>query len=392
MNTPHRMTLLRSRALLFLCAPFAAVSAAPVVARAQAPVKPSPKPAASGKTAAKAPAKAVVAPAAKASPERLAKLAVKIKLTDGKTTVARTRREMGFSLASPSGPVAFTVDKGALKNALARVAKAFNTEAQNARPYVQGGQVRIKNGAFARHLNVSTTAEKIAQTIAKDPAAVAFNVAVDKKPPVLTAERLKGINGVLASFTTQTSGVAKRNTNIDVAVGFIDGALLSPGETFSLNKTVGERTQARGFRTAHVFVEGKIVDGIGGGVSQVTGTLFNAAALAGLSIKEVNPHSRPVAYLPLGRDATVAYGDKDLKFANNTKAPVFIAYTFADQTLTATLYGAKTPGRRVSLRPRVQRVRPGLIRAQLYRVTRTGDAVSKERLLSHTYKWDPDAK
>ena len=176
-------------------------------------------------------------------------------------------------------------------------------------------------------------------------------------------------------------------------VGSIDGTLLKPGATFSLNNAVGQRTAARGFQIAHVFVDAKIVDGVGGGISQVTGTLFNAAALAGLKIREVNPHSRPVAYLPLGRDATVAYGDKDLKFTNNTAAPVYIVYTFAHRRLTATLWGKAVAGRTISLRPEVQHLGPGKINAQLYRVIKEqGRVVAKERLLTHAYRWDPKAK
>jgi vancomycin resistance protein YoaR len=162
---------------------------------------------------------------------------------------------------------------------------------------------------------------------------------------------------------------------------------------FSLNETVGKRTQARGYRTATVFVDAEKVPGIGGGVSQITGTLFNAAARAGLPIKEVNPHSRPVAYLPIGLDATVAYGVSDLKFANNTKAPVYIAYSFDNRRLRATIYGAKVAGRRVSLRPAVQKLGPGKINAQLYRVIKdNGKVVAKERLFTHQYRWDPKPK
>ncbi len=125
----------------------------------------------------------------------------------------------------------------------------------------------------------------------------------------------------------------------------------------------------------------------------MTGTLFNAAALAGLKINEVNPHSRPVAYLPVGRDATVAYGAKDLKFTNDTKAPVYVSYMFRRSRLTATLFGRKAAARRISLRPAVQRRAPGDVRAQLYRVIKVnGKVAKKERLFRHQYKWEPDKK
>ena len=97
----------------------------------------------------------------------------------------------------------------------------------------------------------------------------------------------------------------------------------------------------------------------------MTGTLFNAAALAGLAIDEVHPHSRPVAYLPPGRDATLAWQAKDLRFKNNTGAPVFIGYHLRGNVLRATFYGRKAAGRKVTLAARTQQLGPGHLQAQL---------------------------
>lgn len=323
-----------------------------------------------------------------------ARLDVPIRLTDGVRTVVRTRRELGFSLASrPGQPVAFAVDKGALKAALRRIAPRFRQPAANARPYVYQGTLKISPGSYSRVLNVPTTAERLAAAVSRSAATVRFVVTLDKKPPVLTADRLKGITGVIGSYSTTASPNARRNKNIRLAVNSIDGALLSPGETFSLRETLGKLTQSSGYRTAPVFVDAETVPGIGGGVSQVTGTLFNAAALAALKIVEVNPHSRPVSYIPVGRDATFAYGAKDLKFTNQTGAPVYIAYSFHGRRLRATFFGRKQPGQKVVLRPRVQRLGPGKLNAQLYRVVRqNGRVVAKERLFTHHYRWDPSTR
>jgi vancomycin resistance protein YoaR len=323
-----------------------------------------------------------------------APLDVPIQLTDGVRTVTRTRRELGFKLTSrPGQPVALVVDKRAVKDALCRVAPRFRQPPVNARPCVYQGRVKIDPGSYSRALNLSATAERLAAAVARKPATVRFRVSLDKKPPVLTADRLKGITGVLSSYATTAPPRSKRNKNIRLAVNSIDGTLLSPGETFSLRQTIGKPTQARGYRTAPVFVEAETVPGIGGGVSQATGTLFNAAALAGLEIGEVHPHSRPVSYLPVGRDATFAYGAKDLKFTNPTGAPVYIAYRFDGRRLRATFFGRKKPGQKVILRRQVQRLGPGRINAQLYRVVRqNGKVVAKERLFGHAYRWDPKTK
>ncbi len=381
----------------FLCgalAPFGSAARAQEPAPAQPPTTPATPPTPAPTSTPTATPKPT--PAAKVTPEFAEeKLGVEIVLTDGLKTVKRTRKELGFRLTPQAhgGAVSFAIDKAALKDALERIAPDFKAEAVNARPYAYEGQTHIRPGASARSLNVPTTAETLIQKVTANPAERKFSVTLDKKPPVLTTERLNGVTGALSTFTTRTSADSNRNVNVGLAAGSIDGTLLSPGETFSLNQTVGERTEKAGYKSAHVFVDAKIVDGIGGGVSQVTGTLFNAAARAGLQIVEVHPHSRPVAYLPLGYDATVAWGDKDLKFKNNTKAPVYISYTFSDRNLTARIWGAKEPGVTHVLRASVRERGPGKINAQMYRLTKqNGTVVNKERLFSHAYRWDPNAK
>lgn len=330
------------------------------------------------------------------------KLALPIILTDGTRTVTRKRRELAIGLDEERMlravrakqqfvPVVLTVDKAAMKNALGRIAKEFYQPPIDAKPYVYRGQLRIDPGSHKRALNVPTTSERLAQLVAQNPAARTFTVTLDKTPPTLTANKLKGINGRLANYETVAANNASRNRNVRIGVEAINGTLLSPGEVFSVNAAVGKRTKTRGFKEALVFVDAEKVRGVGGGVSQVTGTLFNAAALAGLKINEVNPHSRPVAYIPVGRDATVAWGAKDLKFTNNTGAPVYLAYTFDNQRLRATLFGKKN-GKAVTLTPRIQRFGPGHITAQLFRTIReNGRVVQKERLLGHTYRWEPES-
>jgi vancomycin resistance protein YoaR len=108
---------------------------------------------------------------------------------------------------------------------------------------------------------------------------------------------------------------------------------------------------------------------------------------------EVHPHSRPVSYIPVGRDATFSSGAKDLKFTNQTGAPVYVAYSFQGRQLRATLFGRKKPGQKILLRPRLQRLGPGRINAQLYRVGRqNGKLVAKERLFTHAYRWNPRSR
>jgi vancomycin resistance protein YoaR len=308
-----------------------------------------------------------------------------VTLTDGVRTVKRTQKDLGLG---PSG-----VDPTALRAALKRLAPTFHQDAVDAKPFVYRGQVQIDPGSYSRALDVEATAHHMPEAYRKNPHLTTFRVALTKKPPVLTAERLKGINGVLGTITTHAWVNEKRNKNIRLAVGRIDGTFLSPGETFSLNKTVGERTQQSGFRTAPIFVNAEVTPGIGGGVSQVTGTLFNAAARAGLRIDEAYLHSRPVKYLPIGYDATVVWGEHDMRFANDSGSPAYIAMSFEKQNLTATIFGAKRPGRQVTLNADVQHLAPGKIDSTLYRTIRQNGKVNDKRVIAtNKYRWDPTKK
>lgn len=148
--------------------------------------------------------------------------------------------------------------------------------------------------------------------------------------PNITEGALKSrlFSDILASyttyFTTNSENNYNRGINIRLAAESIDGTLLLPGEEFSFNKVVGPRTAQKGYRTAHVFVAGQIQDGTGGGVCQVSTTLYNAVLRANLEVRERHNHMFTVGYVPLGHDAAVSYGYADLVFINSTAYPLQI--------------------------------------------------------------------
>ncbi|MGB9792019.1 MAG: VanW family protein [Thermacetogeniaceae bacterium] len=161
------------------------------------------------------------------------------------------------------------------------------------------------------------------------------------EPKVRTEDVLAmKINGLLSSYTTyfDVSNV-NRTYNINVAADAIDNIVIKPGEVFSFNRIVGPRSKEAGYKEALVIVEDQFTPGIGGGVCQVSSTLYNAALLAGLEVLERHNHSLPVAYVPLGRDATVAYGGYDLKFRNNTRGCICIRARVSGGALTVKIFG-----------------------------------------------------
>lgn len=129
----------------------------------------------------------------------------------------------------------------------------------------------------------------------------------------------------LASFTTNYSlSNEDRTTNLELAASKINGTILSPGEEFSYNTIVGARTIAAGYKEAKIYSNGEVVDGLGGGICQISSTLYNAVIYANLEVTERYNHQFITSYVPAGRDATVVYGVKDLKFVNNRSYPIKI--------------------------------------------------------------------
>lgn len=147
---------------------------------------------------------------------------------------------------------------------------------------------------------------------------------------------------LLSTFTTKYDRTnINRTTNLQLAVNKINGTVILPGEEFSYNKVVGERTIAAGYREAKVYSNGEVVDGLGGGICQISSTLYNTALLANLEITERRNHQFVTSYLPAGRDATVVYGSQDFKFKNNRNYPIKIEASLNSGIAKISLYGVK---------------------------------------------------
>jgi vancomycin resistance protein YoaR len=160
--------------------------------------------------------------------------------------------------------------------------------------------------------------------------------------PKVTAESLRqaGIVVMQSIFSTQFNAEdVKRSINVKLAADKINGQILQPGETFSFNETVGPRDKASGFQEALEFFDGELVPGIGGGVCQVSSTIYNAALLANLDITERLNHGKPLSYIALGRDATVVYGVIDFKFVNSSNSPIMLMSEVQGNTLYAAIFG-----------------------------------------------------
>ncbi|MGW7434176.1 VanW family protein [Streptomyces sp. NPDC054861] len=150
-----------------------------------------------------------------------------------------------------------------------------------------------------------------------------------------------GITERMSTFTVDFPTAPYRTTNIGRAVELINGSLVRPGELWSFNRTVGERTKANGFVDGTMILDGQYRSAPGGGVSAVATTVFNAIFFAGVKPVEYGAHSFYIERYPAGREATVAWGSLDLKFRNDSGHGIYIEATSTDSSVTVTFYGTK---------------------------------------------------
>ena len=147
---------------------------------------------------------------------------------------------------------------------------------------------------------------------------------------------------LIVTFSTKyNAGDVNRTTNLKLAANKINGTVLLPNEEFSYNKTVGERTIQAGYKEAAVFSNGEVVNGLGGGICQISSTLYDAVVMANLNVTTRRNHQFVTSYLPAGKDATVVWGSQDFKFVNTRKYPIRITATVQGGVATIQIWGVK---------------------------------------------------
>jgi vancomycin resistance protein YoaR len=214
-----------------------------------------------------------------------------------------------------------------------------------------GGKPKVVPAKEGRKLEVGAARSALlAASLAATPADRRAELTVATAQPERTTAEAKrmGIVGVVGAYTTVYGGDPNRVHNVQLVANLIDDHLIAPGEVFSFNQTTGERNADKGFLEAPVIINGELQTGLGGGVCQVSTTVFNAAFEAGLSIEERTNHALYISHYPTGRDATVNFPDLDLKFTNDTGRWLWLRAFVGSSELTVVLYG--TPAdRRVEI-------------------------------------------
>ena len=239
------------------------------------------------------------------------------------------------------GQLVVRLDGGTLGALLRRRAPFAFKDAEDATFKVVGRQVKVVAAVSGRKVDVARAAAALLAAGEAAQGARHVDLPVTPSRPALStaqAQRL-GVREQVATFTTQfDASDAPRVHNISLIGAAIDGRLVRPGQTFSMNAATGERTAAKGYRTAHVLLNGEVVDGLGGGVCQAGTTFFNAVFFGGYDIVQRTNHSLHLSRYPLGRDATLNWPDKDVKFRNDTPYAVLIRAKVTPASMTVSLY------------------------------------------------------
>ena len=236
--------------------------------------------------------------------------------------------------------VAIKYDEAKAKEYLDKIKKDINRKKENASINTDNNKITIvpeKNGVVLNEAETNKTIEKRLSANKFNAEAV---VALDE-PKVKKAD-LEGMEKALGTSITTFKNNYNRTENIKVATKASSGVLLKPGQEYSFNTIVGKRNKANGYKSAPVIVDGEMEDDLGGGVCQVSSTLYNAALKSGMEIVHVKNHSIPSSYVGMGRDATVTDGGIDFVFKNPYKHDVYVQNYVSGDSLVCQIFGKKS--------------------------------------------------
>jgi vancomycin resistance protein YoaR len=242
--------------------------------------------------------------------------------------------------------IELSFDKDIIRNVLEEQCAEYDIKAQNATMTRVDGQFVIEEGQTGEAVNVEESLNTIYDylTTGWDYADASIDLVIDVTEPKGSKEELSLLTDVLGKYTTSYStSSAARCKNVENGCRLINGTLLYPGDEFSTYETIKPFTEENGYYPAGSYLNGKVVESLGGGICQVSTTLYNAVLLSELDVTERNNHSMIVTYVEPSMDAAIAESSgKDFKFVNNYENPIYIEGTTAGKEITFTIYGVDT--------------------------------------------------
>ena len=261
--------------------------------------------------------------------------------------VKRYKDQKDLQHSGKTFPLSWQTNEDTVRTYVENNCTKYDKKAQNASLTRENGAFNFVAGTEGLELNVDSAVRTISDYLenswTSDNTEV-LNLETQVTEPEGSAEELANIKDLLGSFTTSfsTSG-SNRCKNVSSGASHINGTVLYPGEEFSTYETVSPFTEANGYAMAGSYLNGEVVDSMGGGICQVSTTLYNAVLRAELNVTERSPHSMTVHYVDLSEDAAIAGTYKDFKFVNSTEYPIYIeGYTTSDKKITFNIYGKET--------------------------------------------------
>jgi vancomycin resistance protein YoaR len=249
-----------------------------------------------------------------------------------------------LAMTEQDGDLALQVDGEALREAVLAVDDEVEVAPRDATVRLAGGTPEVVPGRDGRTLEADALAAAVREAIAPeaDRRAVVEGAVTEPERTTEEAEAL-GITEVVSTFSTSYPENPPRTNNLRVAAETINGTLLWPGDVFDLNAVLGERTRAKGYQPAGVISDGVFTEGVGGGVSQVSTTTYNAAFFAGLEVLDFKPHSYYISRYPVGRESTLNFSPPiDMRFRNDTDTGILVQAGVGGGEITVTFWGTKT--------------------------------------------------
>ena len=260
----------------------------------------------------------------------------------------------------------------------------------NAELSIEGTTVNISQSQNGEKIDKGKLTDLTQQAITSGTSDITLPVTL-LKPERSTEDIQKmGIKEVIAEYSTPMAGRnGNQSFNVNKSANTLSGVIVAPDETFSFNGRVGVTDAAHGYKSAAVYSQGKVIQSAGGGVCQVSSTLYSAALRADLGIVSRSNHSMPVNYLPLGQDAAVADYGPDLKFKNNTGNHIYIQAFSNGGSITTRIFGTNT-GKNVEVSSQVISRTNDKITAVTYKkVTQNGEVISNGQISKSVYKSAP---
>lgn len=237
-----------------------------------------------------------------------------------------------------------SMDQGKVAAFVENECSSLTAEAQDATITRENGEFVVTPSVVGKKVDIDATRQALDQALAgglEQP--IQVTAVIEEAQPAVTTEQLSAIQDVLGTFSTSfSSSGASRSKNLQAGSGKINGRVLMPGEVLSGYECMQPFTTANGYATAAAYENGQVVDSVGGGVCQISTTLYNAALLSELDIVQRQNHSMIVTYVKPSCDAAIAGTYKDLKIANPYDTPIYVEGGTSGKTLTFTVYGKES--------------------------------------------------